>query len=129
MVAVAFLLDLAPAFHRRFSLTDTTIQYPMSKKSTVPSSMLFVISVVVPVLVLAGIALSVRRCAYDLHQALLGLAIALSSTVLFIHVFKNFIGRPRPDFLDRCQPRAGATDPAMALSTISVCTQTNAKNG
>jgi diacylglycerol diphosphate phosphatase/phosphatidate phosphatase len=81
----------------------------------------------VPALVLTGIAAGVHRRAYEVHQALLGLAIALSSTSLLIHVFKNFIGRPRPDFLDRCQPPSGATDPFMALSTISVCTQTDAK--
>ncbi|KAI8051521.1 phosphatidic acid phosphatase type 2/haloperoxidase [Syncephalis plumigaleata] len=96
MTGVAFLLDLAPAFNRQFSLTDTTIQYPMSKKSTVPSAALFVISTIVPALILTSIAV--------VHQALLGLGIALSSTSLFIHIFKNFIGRPRPDFLDRCQP-------------------------
>ena len=82
---------------------------------------------VVPAVVLAVVAMGIRRSAYDLHQAYLGLGVALASTSLIIHIFKNFVGRPRPDFLDRCQPVSGAVDPFMGLSTIDVCTQTNMK--
>jgi diacylglycerol diphosphate phosphatase/phosphatidate phosphatase len=39
---------------------------------------------------------------------------------------KNAIGKPRPDLIDRCQPRAESQDPQpFGLSDISICTQTN----
>ncbi|RKP08035.1 phosphatidic acid phosphatase type 2/haloperoxidase [Thamnocephalis sphaerospora] len=123
----AFMLDRLPAFHRQFSLDDPTIKFPMATKNTVTSLHLTIISVVVPAVLLAVIALGMRRSPYDLHQAYLGLGVALSTTSLFVHIFKNFVGRPRPDFLDRCRPSADAVDPVQALSSISICTQTNLK--
>jgi len=37
---------------------------------------------------------------------------------------KNLVGKPRPDLLDRCQPRDFA-QAAIGLSNITICTQTN----
>ncbi|KAK5201954.1 hypothetical protein LTR16_000883, partial [Cryomyces antarcticus] len=39
---------------------------------------------------------------------------------------KNEIGKPRPDLISRCRPRAGSADPPVfGLSSHSICTQTD----
>jgi diacylglycerol diphosphate phosphatase/phosphatidate phosphatase len=39
---------------------------------------------------------------------------------------KNLVGKPRPDLIDRCQPRSGSVDPPVfGLSSIEICTQTS----
>jgi diacylglycerol diphosphate phosphatase/phosphatidate phosphatase len=121
----AFMLDRIPAFHRHFSLTDKTIQFPLAPSSTVSTFHLSLISIATPAVILGLVACVIRRSPYDMHQAYLGLGVALSSTSLFVHMFKNFIGRPRPDFIARCQPPEDAADPLLGLSTIDICTQTD----
>lgn len=40
--------------------------------------------------------------------------------------FKNAVGKPRPDFIDRCQPVRGSHDPVpFGLSNSTICTQTD----
>lgn len=49
----------------------------------------------------------------------------LTLTLMVTEVFKNTVGRPRPDFIDRCQPRAGSIDPVLGLSNSTICTRTD----
>lgn len=35
---------------------------------------------------------------------------------------KITVGRPRPDFIDRCQPPADAHDPIFGMSNYTICT-------
>lgn len=45
---------------------------------------------------------------------------------MIVASLKNAIGKPRPDLIDRCQPREGSADPLpFGLSTSAICTQTN----
>jgi diacylglycerol diphosphate phosphatase/phosphatidate phosphatase len=119
------MLGYLPAFHRHFSLTDKTIQFPLAPDNTVSGFHLRLISIVIPAVIIGLISCVIRRSLYDMHQAYLGLSIALTSTTFFVRLFKIFIGRPRPDFIARCQPPMDATDPPLGLSTIDICTQTN----
>src|ERR1700759_1250558 len=62
----------------------------------------------------------------DVHKAYvttLGFVISVLLTALLTDIIKNFVGRPRPDLLDRCDPAAGT--PKTALVTIDVCTETS----
>ena len=69
-------------------------------------------------------ALVIRRSPHDCHHASLGLLMGLTLTLMITELFKNTVGRPRPDFIDRCQPREGSVDPVHGLSDYSICTRT-----
>ena len=56
------------------------------------------------------------------HSAVLGLAVSLILTSFLTDVVKNTVGRPRPDLVARCKPRAGT--PSDILVSIDVCTET-----
>jgi diacylglycerol diphosphate phosphatase/phosphatidate phosphatase len=62
---------------------------------------------------------------HDWHHASLGLLMGLTLNLMVTEVFKNTVGRPRPDFIDRCQPRVGVTDPVFGLTDSSICTRTD----
>lgn len=52
-----------------------------------------------------------------------GLLLSIATATVITDLVKVTIGRPRPDFLDRCQPLAGAKDAIpYGLSTIANCT-------
>ncbi|CAG8495482.1 13263_t:CDS:2 [Acaulospora colombiana] len=75
---------------------------------------------------MTGISLIIKKSLHDWHHATLGLILSLSLTLMVTEVFKNTVGRPRPDFIDRCQPVNGSTDASVyGLSTSSICTQTD----
>ncbi|KAK2460589.1 hypothetical protein APHAL10511_007059 [Amanita phalloides] len=59
------------------------------------------------------------------RTATLGLILSLSTTGAITQFVKITVGRPRPDFIARCQPPANATDPTLGLSTWTICTQTD----
>ncbi|CAG8659290.1 142_t:CDS:2, partial [Paraglomus brasilianum] len=113
-------------FNRRFSLEDTTIQYPFAEHERVPIWLAFVIAVLLPAVIIAVIALFFRRSVHDLHHGLLGLFLAVTLTIMVTEAIKTAVGRPRPDFIDRCQPKAGSQDdPIFGLSNSTICTQTD----
>jgi len=78
-----------------------------------------------------------REKIWDTNLSLLGIGLAIASTITITNTFKNLVGRPRPgiisvselllmiDFLDRCQPLSTATNPTIfTLSTAAICTRT-----
>src|SRR5688500_15634994 len=69
-------------------------------------------------------ALVIRKSSHDCHHASLRLMIGLTSILMITALIKNTIGRPRPDFIDRCQPREGSVDPLHGLSDYAICTRT-----
>ncbi|KAG0224596.1 hypothetical protein BGW42_004987 [Actinomortierella wolfii] len=115
-------------FQREFSVEDTTIMFPL-KRDTVPNWAAGVIAAAIPALVIAVIALGVRRSPYDFHNGILGLLVAVLLTTMLTQIIKATVGALRPDFLDRCQPRVNGTipttDPTLGLWTNDICTNTN----
>lgn len=82
--------------------------------------------------------MSMREKLWDANLSLLGLGMAIATTITVTNCFKNLVGRPRPgiwhrlcvcaneDFLERCRPLITATNPTVfTLSNSSVCTQTS----
>lgn len=85
--------------------------------------MCIVYSAVIPLIIMAAIALIWRRSFWDCHSAILGLLLSVSLTTVFTQVVKVCVGRPRPDLIDRCQPVQGAANAAVyGLATVAVCT-------
>ncbi|KAI9268914.1 phosphatidic acid phosphatase type 2/haloperoxidase [Phascolomyces articulosus] len=122
MTIVFFMVDLIPPFHREFSLQDTTIMYTYTENETVPPWSLALICLVAPMAVIGLISLCFQRSIHDFHSGVLGLCLALSMTIMLTDIIKITSGRPRPDFISRCQPPAGSVDPPLGISNVSICT-------
>ncbi|KAG0276060.1 hypothetical protein BGZ95_008051 [Linnemannia exigua] len=135
IVLVAFsIVDQLEPFHRQFSVNDITIQHPFAKQETVPVWLLLVLSFLLPMVTVGVIAIFQRRSYTDLHNGLLGLFLAQSLVLIVTDSVKIAVGRPRPDFLDRClslydnayagTPLDQLRDPVNLLSNSTICTRT-----
>ncbi|SCV05567.1 LANO_0H10330g1_1 [Lachancea nothofagi CBS 11611] len=117
----------AKPFERQFYLNDPTISHPHAGTQRVGSVALFVYSLVVPVVTIVVFSLVLadpKHRVYLMYISLLGLFLSWTSTNLLTDFLKNWIGRPRPDFLARCEPREGT--PLNVLVTASeVCMTEN----
>ena len=136
-------------FHQHFSLSNYNLQYPYAVHERVPVPLLFFLAVVCPAgiiavytLVIDGVfsrhtqagALRGKRWKgtyrfkdrlWELNCGILGLLLASGTAFVITGALKNATGKPRPDFIDRCQPPPGSTDPPLfGLSTSTICTQT-----
>ncbi|CAO3686870.1 unnamed protein product [Umbelopsis vinacea] len=119
-LVIFFAIDYIPPFHQEFYADDWSIRYPYTAKERVPVSALVIISVVAPFVIIAFVAIAIKRSFHDLHHGVLGLFFALTFTLMFTDVLKITIGEPRPDMLARCQP-SNTSAPPESLLTISVC--------
>ncbi|KAJ1918659.1 hypothetical protein H4219_002462 [Mycoemilia scoparia] len=133
------LLGKLEPFHREFSLTDKTIMYP-HKPDTITFSAAAAICSVIPLatIIFLCILRHWKDCLYalrnrehpykfyhDLHIGILSFVVAMTMNLMFTNVVKNLAGRKRPDFIARCKPKAGSSDPTWGLSTNDVCTETD----
>ncbi|KZV80136.1 PAP2-domain-containing protein [Exidia glandulosa HHB12029] len=115
-------------FRRRFSLTDTSIQYPYAVHERIPNTGLALISAVAPAVLVPVVSLLTQRTVADLHCGWLGLLVSLAITGSVTNIVKVVVGRPRPDLIDRCQPRQGSANaPVWGLVTDAICTQVSDK--
>jgi len=124
-VGFYFVGKVAPYF-QDFSLGDASLMHDMHPNSVTPAE-LAVICGVAPLVIILALTLPFRRW-FNAHQGVLGLGLALVATEVITNSLKNVVGRPRPDFLSRCQvdmKHGTPTDPLFGLSTVSVCTQTD----
>ncbi|SAM07206.1 hypothetical protein [Absidia glauca] len=122
MTGAFFALDKVSPYHREFSVTDKTIMFSYTEHEEVPVWALGVICFVAPFLLIAAVSLGYKKSIHDFHSGVLGLCLALSLSVVFTQAIKVTVGRPRPDFLDRCQPALDVTDPPLGLSNYTICT-------
>ncbi|KAI7859447.1 phosphatidic acid phosphatase type 2/haloperoxidase [Circinella umbellata] len=123
IMACAFYgIDQIPPFRREFSLEDKTIQFPHSPSDSVPMWVVGVLCLPVPILIIAIMSIGFKRSIVDFHSGVLGLALSLSMCLMLTTIIKITVGRPRPDFIDRCQPAEGSVDPPFKLSNYTVCT-------
>lgn len=84
---------------------------------------------IVPFIIITFVALVIKRSLHDWHHGTLGLLLSMSLTLLLTEIFKILVGRPRPDFIDRCQPIRGSTDAQIyGLSSSEICTRTDLLN-
>jgi len=83
--------------------------------------MLLIYTVPIPVALLTIWTSVLRPDKQKAHAALLGLAVSMCLTVFLTDIFKDAVGRPRPDLLARCQPAPDT--PRDELVTVDVCTE------
>jgi len=111
-------------YHRLFSLEDKSIQYTYAEKERVPMRLAALLVMVGPLIFMTFTALVIKRSTHDWHHSCLGFALSMTMTLVVTEIIKNTSGRPRPDFVDRCQPITGAVDsPVYGLSNSSMCTR------
>jgi len=125
LAALFFSLDKVEGYRRRFSLTDVSIRYPFAEHERVPNLALYMIAFVAPFCIMPLVNFLTVRSLWDFHNSTLGLILGLAITGSFTQVVKITVGRPRPDFLSRCQPPPDLTDPPYGLSDWTICSQTD----
>jgi len=92
-----------------FDLTDTSIQASFKAKQVFPdSTLVFILAFCYVLLITSNLILS--RNMWDLHHALLGLTVAFSLIGITVQLVRISWGRPRPDFIARCNPFPNATN-------------------
>jgi diacylglycerol diphosphate phosphatase / phosphatidate phosphatase len=132
-------------FHQHFALQNYTLQYPYAVHERVPIALALAFSGLAPILVIALYTLVIdglfahrrkvegykyvykfRDRLWELNCGILGLLLAQGAAFVITGTMKNLVGKPRPDLIDRCQPRSGSVDPPVfGLSSIEICTQTS----
>ena len=115
---IAFLaIDNVNGHQREFSLTDESIMYTFAVKETIPTWLLVVCAVILPIsfvllwtLIIPPLGSYQRRRwrkgemtwkekLWDANLSLLGIGLALASTITITNSFKNLVGRPRPGMI------------------------------
>ena len=122
------IAERARPFNRQFSLSDHTIQHPFAISERVSGIQCLLLGFFVPLITIGVASLYLKQKYKRTHAeyinllqiSVLGLVLALSIDGVFTDILKNWIARPRPDFLARCGPRAGT--PENKLVGIEVCT-------
>lgn len=114
----------AEPFQRQFYVNDLTISHPYAVNQRVNDFMLFIYSFVVPlatIFVFTLIVADSKHKIYVFYISALGLCLSVSSTALVTNFLKNWVGRLRPDFLARCEPREN-TPINVLVTAAEVCT-------
>ncbi|KAF7327695.1 Diacylglycerol pyrophosphate phosphatase 1 Short-DGPP phosphatase [Mycena kentingensis (nom. inval.)] len=104
-----------------FDLTDTSIQHSFVEKEIFPNKTLaFILLFCWLFLIISNLILS--RNMWDLHHALLGLTVAFAFMGTFVEIVRISVGRPRPDFIARCNPFPGSKNGEFfGLANITIC--------
>ncbi|CCC70735.1 hypothetical protein NCAS_0F02510 [Naumovozyma castellii] len=127
MMILCYPVYYQEPFQRQFYLNDLTISHPYADPQRVSDFMLFVYSLFLPLvaIIIFGLILAdPKHRGFLIYISVLGLFVSWFSTTLITNFIKNWIGRLRPDFLARCQPKPDL--PTDVLFTASeVCTTEN----
>ncbi|KZT67789.1 acid phosphatase/Vanadium-dependent haloperoxidase [Daedalea quercina L-15889] len=122
---IFLVLETIPGFKRQFSLEDRTLYHPYAVHERVPPLALYMLCGVAPFVLQMALNYVTICSWWDLHNSTLGLVLSLALAAAITEFTKVTVGRPRPDLISRCMPKAGSTDPTYGLSDASICTQTN----
>ena len=139
---------LHSGFRQPFSLQNYTLHYPYAVHERVTANQCYVIVVIAPAIIIAFWTLVIdglfshaqpaadepsgwrfgryrlKHRLWELNCGILGLALSEGMAFVITGTFKNAIGKPRPDLIDRCQPKPGFADPLpFGLSNSTICSQ------
>lgn len=147
-IAGFYILDSIEPHHQHFSLQNISLQYPFAEHERVSIPMALLISGVAPLVIIAVYTLLIdglfshhkpqdpvsgkrkltgphrmKDRLWEFNCGFLGLLLSQGLAFLITQALKNACGKPRPDIIDRCQPRAGSADAVTyGLSNSSICT-------
>lgn len=118
-------LNFIQPYMRPFSLLDLDISYPYIPNQIITVGTLVLVSLVAPAFVVAFVTAffvpgwhfakargwSKKKILmaklWELEKGWAGLALSCAGAFFVTQAAKNLFGKPRPDFLDRCQPDLG----------------------
>lgn len=127
---IASILYYTEPLFQEFSVDNIRLMYTHYPDIVIRSSIcnLLLFAFVEPVVISTILSLisiwKWPRKLWDVHIFALGLCGALAIQFLITTTLKNATGKPRPDFLRRCQP-VPFTPPLGTLSSIVVCANRN----
>eukprot|EP00455_Lapot_gusevi_P048757 TRINITY_DN679_c0_g2_i1.p1 TRINITY_DN679_c0_g2~~TRINITY_DN679_c0_g2_i1.p1 ORF type:complete len:274 (+),score=64.93 TRINITY_DN679_c0_g2_i1:67-888(+) len=126
LVAIFEIGNVASPVTRGFFRDDETLLHPLVEPETVRSSLLVVLSLIVPIvsLLLYQLVYLKERDARYLFVYVCNLIFGWCVTILITDMIKFSVGRLRPDFIARCKPDYSLL-PANATSgfiTQNICT-------
>ncbi|KAL5050788.1 hypothetical protein BDW71DRAFT_106742 [Aspergillus fruticulosus] len=147
LVICFWILDRIEPYHQRFSLNNISLQYPYAVHERISIYEAVAWSGGGPLVIIAIYTLFVdglfshnkpitsggkrkftgpyrwKDRLWELNCGFLGLILSQALCFVITQALKNACGKPRPDIIDRCQPRAGSADPKpYGLSDSSICT-------
>ncbi|EIT75324.1 hypothetical protein AO1008_09073 [Aspergillus oryzae 100-8] len=146
-IAGFYILDSIEPYHQHFSLNNISLMYPYAVHERVSIPLALCISGVAPLIIIAVYTLLIdglfshnkpvdptsgkrkltgpyrfKDRLWEFNCGFLGLLLSQGLAFLITQVLKNACGKPRPDIIDRCQPRPGSEDPFRGLSNYTICT-------
>jgi membrane-associated phospholipid phosphatase len=120
IAAVGAGWEFLTPFHRPFSPVDLSISYPFETNETIPTWLLVVCSLIGPAAIIFVVCLIFvpgptasrgtpksliwRRKLWEWNTGWMGLALSLATAFMVTQGMKLLFGKPRPDFLSRCNP-------------------------
>lgn len=121
------LVHLMPPFHRLFTLSNPSLQFPHADPERVPVTLCLLLSAALPALLITLTSLTLPLPTNNpkprfLTNSLLSLTLTILLTTFLTDLIKNTYGRPRPDLIARCKPAPGT--PVDQLVDFTVCTET-----
>lgn len=127
LVVLSLILEFVEPFHRVFSLEDLDLYHPFSAQERVPLYLLLLLILLVPsttIVLTSFLKLpDWRRYILLVHTSLVAFSLSVVFTGFFTNFCKVLVGRPRPDFIARCQPSVDT--PTTGYVTSSVCATDN----
>lgn len=122
LVAFFSYFEKTQPFYRQFKLSDPRLQHPFAHVERVTDLQLYLISSLVPMGAMLMVKTFRRAQAkqIDMNITMLGLWISLTVAACFTDILKDWIGNPRPDFLERCGPAPGT--PFDMFVDTTICT-------
>lgn len=131
-VGIIYILDMLyfehiEPFQRQFSINDLTISHPFAEHERVPANVLLLWINILPLIIIPIFTVLFTPRPFKLYIvyiSLLGVFISMGTCVFVTDVLKNWIGRCRPDFLARCEPKEGLLDNVL-YTAADVCTSTD----
>lgn len=126
LIVFFFVVEPARPFQRQFKLSDPSLQHPFATSERITDNQLYLLSCMLPLIIITIISSTRRHKSvslehfHSLQVSLLGLFISVSLNSVLTDLLKNWIGRPRPDFLARCGAPIGTS--TNDFLGVDVCT-------